>query len=82
LVILGHAGDRTDEAIRELARVAWQSRPDRVVIRTDHEHFPEIGRQIAGRTQVIDHLPDHLAPDVPFLPEPLTVTWEKLRSAW
>jgi UDP-N-acetylmuramyl tripeptide synthase len=33
LVVLGQAGDRDDEAIRELARTAWQLRPDRVVVK-------------------------------------------------
>ena len=34
------------------------ARPNRVVIGADHEHFPEIGRQIFGRTKIIDDLPD------------------------
>jgi len=33
LVVLGQAGDRDDEAIRELARTAWQLRPDRVLVK-------------------------------------------------
>jgi cyanophycin synthetase len=32
LVMLGQAGDRNDEAIRELARAAWTLQPDRVVV--------------------------------------------------
>jgi cyanophycin synthetase len=32
LVLLGQAGDRNDEAIRELARAAWTLQPDRVVV--------------------------------------------------
>jgi cyanophycin synthetase len=32
LILLGQAGDRNDEAIRELARAAWQLQPDRVVV--------------------------------------------------
>jgi cyanophycin synthetase len=32
LVMLGQAGDRSDEAIRELARAAWRLQPDRVVV--------------------------------------------------
>ena len=39
LILIGHAGDRTDEAIRELARVAWESRPDRIVIKEMHEYL-------------------------------------------
>jgi UDP-N-acetylmuramyl tripeptide synthase len=31
LVLLGQAGDRNDEAIRDLARVAWAIRPDHVI---------------------------------------------------
>jgi len=33
LLILGQAGDRSDEAIRELARAAWPLRPDRIVVK-------------------------------------------------
>lgn len=33
LVVLGQAGDRSDEDIRELARLAWTLRPDRVVLK-------------------------------------------------
>ncbi|HYG64392.1 MAG TPA: Mur ligase family protein [Thermoanaerobaculia bacterium] len=33
LVVLGQAGDRDDEAIRELARTAWSFRPDHVVLK-------------------------------------------------
>lgn len=33
LLVLGQAGDRDDEAIRELARAAWPLRPDRIVVK-------------------------------------------------
>ena len=33
LVLVGQAGDRNDEAIRELARAAWTLQPDRVVVK-------------------------------------------------
>jgi cyanophycin synthetase len=33
LLILGQAGDRSDEAIRELARTAWRWRPDHVILK-------------------------------------------------
>ena len=33
LVVVGQAGDRGDESIRELARAAWQLAPDRVVLK-------------------------------------------------
>ena len=33
LLLLGQAGDRDDQAIRELARTAWQLRPDRVILK-------------------------------------------------
>lgn len=38
LVLLGQAGDRDDEAIRELARVAWSLRPDRVIAKEMAEY--------------------------------------------
>jgi cyanophycin synthetase len=37
LMILGQAGDRSDGAIRDLARVAWTFRPDRVVVKDMEE---------------------------------------------
>jgi cyanophycin synthetase len=33
LLLLGQAGDRDDQAIRELARTAWRLRPDRVILK-------------------------------------------------
>ena len=33
LVLIGQAGDRSDTAIRDLARIVWQARPDRIVIK-------------------------------------------------
>jgi cyanophycin synthetase len=43
LLLLGQAGDREDEAIRELARTAWAARPDRIILR-------EIEGYTRGRT--------------------------------
>ncbi len=42
LVLLGQAGDRTDAAVRELARAAWTLKPDRVVVK-------ELERYLRGR---------------------------------
>ena len=36
--MVGQAGDRSDEAIRELARAAWSLRPDHVVVK-DMDEF-------------------------------------------
>ncbi|MEA2694805.1 MAG: cyanophycin synthetase [Acidobacteriota bacterium] len=33
LLLLGQAGDRDDEAIRDLARTAWSYRPDRILLK-------------------------------------------------
>ena len=33
LLILGQAGDRDDQAIRDLARAAWALRPDRIILK-------------------------------------------------
>lgn len=38
-VVLGQAGDRDDESIRELARRAWGMRPDRVFIKELEEYL-------------------------------------------
>ena len=42
LVVIGQAGDRDDESIRELPRMAWKTRPDRVIIK-------ELGSYLRGR---------------------------------
>ena len=39
LVILGQAGDRDDESIRDLARIAMRMKPDRVVIKEMLQHL-------------------------------------------
>ncbi len=42
LIVLGQAGDRDDESIRELARLAWRprpGRPDRVIVKEMAEHL-------------------------------------------
>jgi cyanophycin synthetase len=33
LLVLGHAGDRGDDALRDVARAAWELRPDRVIVK-------------------------------------------------
>lgn len=33
LITIGQAGDRDDEALRELARIAWTFQPDRVIVK-------------------------------------------------
>jgi UDP-N-acetylmuramyl tripeptide synthase len=40
LVLLGQAGDRDDESLRELARAAWALKPDHVVVK----ELPELLR--------------------------------------
>jgi cyanophycin synthetase len=42
ILVLGQAGDRGDEAIRELAEAAWRLRPDRIVLK-------EMGHYARGR---------------------------------
>lgn len=73
LIILGQAGDRSDEAIRDLARIAWSLQPDRVVIkelpemlrgRTEGE-VPAILedelRRLGAAEEAIDRAPDEIA---------------------
>lgn len=43
LVLLGQAGDRDDEAIRQLARIAWRLKPDRIIAK-------EMAEYIRGRS--------------------------------
>jgi UDP-N-acetylmuramyl tripeptide synthase len=51
LIILGQAGDRDDEAIRELARSAWPLRPDRIILKEMEAHLR--GRQPGEATGVL-----------------------------
>jgi UDP-N-acetylmuramyl tripeptide synthase len=39
LVLVGQAGDRTDSSIRDLARIVWSARPERVVIKEMTGHL-------------------------------------------
>jgi len=39
LVVIGHAGDRDDEAIAEVARTAWAARPDRILVKEQSQHL-------------------------------------------
>lgn len=49
LLTLGQGGDRTDDAIRDLARVAWEARPDRIILK-------EMQKYLRGRSagEVVD----------------------------
>ena len=72
-ILVGQAGDRDDEAIRQLPRLVWQRlRPDRVVIKELPDHLrgrqpgevpalieDELRRGGAG-DDVIDHAPNEL----------------------
>ena len=44
LVILGQAGDRTDEAILDMVRVTWKARPDKVLVK-------EMQKYLRGRPE-------------------------------
>jgi cyanophycin synthetase len=52
LLLLGQAGDRDDQALRELARTAWSLRPDRVILK----ELPEMlrGRQLGEVPAVLE----------------------------
>ncbi|MFY9820322.1 MAG: Mur ligase family protein [Thermoanaerobaculia bacterium] len=53
LLVLGQAGDRNDEAIRELARAAWPLRPERIIVK----ELPEMlrGRGLGEVPAVLRH---------------------------
>lgn len=52
LILLGQAGDRDDEAIRELAQAAWKIQPDRVVVK----ELPEMlrGRRLGEIPAILE----------------------------
>jgi UDP-N-acetylmuramyl tripeptide synthase len=39
LVLLGQAGDRSEDAIRTLVRTVWDARPDRIVVKEMRQHL-------------------------------------------
>ena len=52
LIVLGQAGDRDDEALRDLVQTVWKARPDRVVIK----ELPSLlrGRELGDVPAVLD----------------------------
>ena len=66
LVVLGQAGDRDDEAIRELARAAWELRPDLVVVKEMPEYArgrdpAEVPRILCDELRTLGARPETLA---------------------
>ncbi len=51
-VLLGQAGDRGDEAVREMTRLVWNAGPDLVVIKEQTEHLR--GRQLGEIPAIIE----------------------------
>jgi len=73
LLLVGQAGDRSDEAIRELARAAWKLRPDHVVVK-------EMESYLRGRTS--GEIPALLADEFSRLGLPeAAITWAGLEIA-
>lgn len=61
LVVLGHAGDRNDEAIGEVARTAWRAGLDHIIVKEQARHLR--GREFGEITRVmIAALADEGAP--------------------
>ncbi len=44
MIVLGQAGDRTDEALKALARSAWELNPERIILK-------ELGKYRRGRPE-------------------------------
>ena len=74
LLVLGQAGDRDDEAIRELARAAWPLRPDRIVVK----ELPEMLRG-RGRGEVSTVLRDEFL-RLGAAPESITISGTELEG--
>lgn len=51
-IVIGQAGDRDDESIREFARAAWALHPDRVFIK-EMEHYRR-GREVGAVPEMIE----------------------------
>jgi UDP-N-acetylmuramyl tripeptide synthase len=74
LLVLGQAGDRDDEAIRDLARAAWFLRPDRIIVK----ELPEMlrGRALGEVPAVLRDELLHLG----VVPESITITGTELEA--
>ncbi len=73
LVMLGHAGDRTDAEIRALARAAWSVAPEHVIITELPEHLRgrapgEVSALINDEIRRLGAGPEH----VTYAPDPAT----------
>ncbi|MEP7226882.1 MAG: Mur ligase family protein [Gemmatimonadales bacterium] len=72
LVMVGQAGDRSDEAIRQLARAVWSLRPDHVVVKEMDEFLRgrslgEVSGLLAdefSRLGLPDHSVSRVGPDI------------------
>ena len=51
LVVIGHAGDRDDEAIGEVARTAWRAGQDHIILKEQARHLR--GREFGEVTRVM-----------------------------
>jgi UDP-N-acetylmuramyl tripeptide synthase len=51
LIVLGQAGDRDDEAIRDFARSAWGARPDRIVLKEMEKYLR--GRELGEASRIL-----------------------------
>jgi cyanophycin synthetase len=74
LLVLGQAGDRDDEAIRDLARAAWPWLPDRIIVK-------ELPEMLRGRNpgEVPAILRDELV-HLGAAPESVTITGTELEA--
>ncbi len=73
LVLVGQAGDREDDAIRELPRMVWKARPDRVILKELVKNLRgrELGdvpalmedefRQLGATAEALERAPSELA---------------------
>ena len=72
LVLVGQAGDRSDEAVRQLARAVWSLRPDHVVVKEMDEYLRgrpagEVPALLAGelsRLGLADEAVSRAGPDI------------------
>ena len=52
LVLIGQAGDRTDDSIRDLARIVWQARPERIIVKEMRKYLR--GREVGEVPRMIE----------------------------
>ncbi|MFT7487453.1 MAG: cyanophycin synthetase, partial [Candidatus Paceibacteria bacterium] len=81
LIVLGQAGDRDEDSIREMTRITWAARPDLIVIKELTGHLR--GRELGETPALIeDELQQAGAPSKHFVHQPSELAAVRFALEW